>query len=119
MRLLVAPVLLATGAVTGLASVAVHELGWGLPLALAATAAALVALPPGWWARLAFALGWTGLVGWLVVPRPEGDYVVSQDAAGYTLIGSAFVVLVVGLATLPPPGARARRVHPGRGPTAL
>lgn len=116
MRFLVAAGLLVTGAVTGLAAVAVHERAWGLPLALVATAAALVALPAGWWSRLSFALGWTGLVGWLTVPRPEGDYAISQDAAGYTLVGAALVVLVVGLATLPRPGARpgarARRVHP-------
>jgi hypothetical protein len=111
MRVLAAAGLLWAGAATGLASVAVHGLWWGLLLAVAATTAALVALPPGWWSRLAFSLGWTGFVGWLVNPRPEGDYAVSQDAAGFTLLGLGLVVLVFGLATLPRPAARLRRVR--------
>jgi hypothetical protein len=111
-RFLLATVLLLVGAVTGLAAVALHERWWGLLLALVATAATLTALPPGWWSRLAFALGWTGLVGWLVNPRPEGDYAISQDGPGYTLLGVALVVLLVGLATLPRPAARPRRARP-------
>jgi hypothetical protein len=109
MRLLAAGVCLVAGALTGLAAAALHEIGWGLALAAVTTGVALVALPRGWSSRLAFALGWTGLVGWLVVPRPEGDYVVSADAPGYALIGLALAVLVVGLATLPRP--RSRRVR--------
>ncbi|MCW2844678.1 MAG: hypothetical protein JWN22_2594 [Nocardioides sp.] len=112
MRFLLAAVLLLAGAVTGLATVALHELWWGLLLALVATAATLTALPPGWWSRLAFALGWTGLVGWVVNPRPEGDYAISQDPPGYTLLGAALVVLLVGLATLPRPDGRPRRARP-------
>lgn len=107
-----AAALLVAGAATGLAAVALHERWWGLLLALVATASTLAALPPGWWSRLAFALGWTGLVGWLVNPRPEGDYAISQDGPGYTILGAALVVLVVGLATLPRSGAPARRVRP-------
>ena len=109
MRALAAAGLLVVGAVTGLASVAVHELWWGLVLAVAATLLALLALPAGWWSRLAFAAGWVGLVGWLVTPRPEGDYAISQDTAGFTLLGLGVLVLVLGLATLP------RRVRTGPG----
>lgn len=109
MKPLAAAGLLVAGAVTGLASVAVHGLWWGLVLAVAATLLVLLWLPAGWWSRLAFALGWVGLVGWLVNPRPEGDYAISGDLAGLTLLGLGVVVVVVGLGTLPRP---ARRVHP-------
>ncbi|MFC4785448.1 hypothetical protein ACT8ZV_13295 [Nocardioides sp. MAHUQ-72] len=114
-RVAVALGLLLLGVGTGIASVAVHELSWGLPLVVATTAVTLVALPPGWWLRLPFALGWTGLVGLLVDPRPEGDYVISSDWRGYTLVGLALLVLVVGIATLPRP-ARGTRPAPARAP---
>lgn len=107
--------LLAVGAGTALATVAVHELWWGLPLALVATAAALVALPAGWWARLPFALGWTAFVGWVVTPRPEGDYAISSDWRGYTVVGVALLLLVIGIATLPRP-VRRTRPTPAREP---
>lgn len=98
--------LLVVGAGTALATVAVHELAWGLPLAVAATAATLVALPPGWWSRLPFTLGWTAFVGWVVDPRPEGDYAISSDWRGYLVVGLALVLLVIGIATLPRPRPR-------------
>ncbi|NYD42831.1 hypothetical protein [Nocardioides panaciterrulae] len=107
-RVAVAVALLALGAGTAVASVAVHELGWALPLAVAATLLTLVALPAGWWTRLPFALGWTCLVAWVVGPRPEGDYVISSDVQGYVVVGLALLVLVLGIATLPRPGGRAR-----------
>ena len=116
MRLLVhaaiAVVMLALGAGTAVASVAVHELGWGFALAVSAPLVTLLALPPGWWSRLPFALGWTGGVAWLAGPRPEGDYVISSDWQGYALIGMALVVMVLGIATLPRP--RGRRRERGR-----
>ena len=64
MRLLAALVLLVLGVGTGLASVALHEFWWGLLLGVVATLATLVWLPPGWWSRLPFALGWAGVVGY-------------------------------------------------------
>jgi len=106
-RVLAAAGLLLSGAATGVATVALHDLGWGLALALAATAAAVVALPAGWWARLAFVVGWDLMVAWLTFPRPEGDYVISQDAQGYTVLGAGLVLIVVGIATLPRPARRA------------
>ena len=106
MRVLAAVGLLLAGAATGVATVALHQLSWGLPLALAATAAAVVALPPGWWSRLAFVAGWDAMVGWLTLPRSEGDYLISQDVPGYTVLGAALVLLVVGIATLPRPARR-------------
>ena len=71
-----------------------------------ATVATLVWLPPGWWSRLPFALGWAGLVGSVVSPRPEGDYAIRQDLPGYVLIGVAVLVLGFAVATLPRPGRR-------------
>lgn len=112
MRILAAIGLLLAGAVTGIATVAVHELSWGLVLALAATGAAVAALPPGWWSRLAFVAGWDAMVGWLTFPRPEGDYLISQDLPGYTVLGAALVLLIVGIATLPRPGSKAQDTAP-------
>jgi hypothetical protein len=111
-RAAVALALLAVGAGTAIAAVAVHELSWGLPLAIAATLVTLVALPPGWWLRLPFAIGWTVLIGWLVSPRPEGDYVISSDLPGYLLVGLALLVLVLGIATLPRPTRPTRTPRP-------
>ena len=95
--------LLLAGAVTGITTVAVHELVWGFVLATAATVLTVFALPPGWWTRLAFVAGWVVMVGWLTVPRPEGDYLISQDWQGYAVLGLGMVLLVVGVATLPRP----------------
>ncbi len=93
--------LLAAGAVTGVAAVGLHELWWGFVLVVAAGLAAVVALPPGWWSRLAFVAGFAALVGWLAVPRSEGDYLISTDWQGYGLLAFGFVLLVGALATLP------------------
>ena len=104
MRLLAAVVLLVVGAGTGIATVAVHDLVWGFVLAATATTVATYALRPGWWSRLAFVAGWGGIVGWLTFPRPEGDYLISQDWQGYAVLGIAVVLLIVALGTLPRPG---------------
>jgi hypothetical protein len=103
LRLAMAPLLVALGAVNGLAAVAVHARLWGLVWGLAATVAVLVALPRGWWSRLAFALGWAALVGYAATTRPEGDYVIAADGSGYALLVVAPVLVVAALVTLPPP----------------
>src|SRR5690606_22434208 len=110
LKVAVALWLVALGVAMGLASTALHQRWWGLPLAVAAVLATLVALPPRWWTRPGLALGWVGIVGLLSAPRGEGDYVVGNDAEGYLLLGTAFLVLVVSLATLPRP----RRADPPR-----
>ena len=102
-RLPAAVGLLAAGAVTGVAAVGLHELWWGFVLTVAAVLAAVVALPPGWWSRLAFVVGFDAVVGWLTVPRDEGDYLLSQDWQGYGLLVLGIVLLVGALATLPRP----------------
>ena len=48
----------------------------------------------------------TGLAG--VPTRPEGDYAVGQDWQGYTMLGLALLVLIIGIGTLPRPGRRVR-----------
>jgi hypothetical protein len=100
----VALALLLLGAAAGVATVALHDLAWGLLLAVAATAVTTYALSPGWSTRLPFVLGWDLMVVWLAVPRSEGDYLVSQDWTGYVVLGVGVVLLVVGIGTLPRPG---------------
>lgn len=103
MRVLAALGLVLVGAATGIATVALHTISWGMVLAFAATLVTAYALPPGWWTRLAFVVGWVGMVGWLAMPRPEGDYLLSSDLAGYAVLGIGLVLLVFGVATLPRP----------------
>jgi hypothetical protein len=98
--------LLIVGAGTGIATVAVHDLVWGFVLAAAATTVTTFALPAGWWSRLAFVVGWVAMVGWLTLPRAEGDYLISQDWQGYAVLGIAVVLPIVALGTLPRPGGR-------------
>ncbi|WP_341924588.1 hypothetical protein [Nocardioides psychrotolerans] len=109
MKVLAALGLLLGGLAVGLASVALHSLWWGLLLGVAATSAALWALPPGWWLRAPFGAGWAIMAAFLSVPRPEGDYVISADGQGYALLGFGVAVLVFSLATLPAPGRRPAR----------
>lgn len=92
--------LLVLGAAVGTATVWVHPLVWGLPLGVLATVAALFAAPAGW-RRLAYGVGWVASAGWFVLARPEGDFVVSRDPAGYTLLGLGLAVVVLTVATVP------------------
>ena len=107
MRALAALGLLLVGAVTAVATVAVHDLVWGFVLATVTTVVVAFALPPGWWARLPFVIGWVGMVGWLTVPRAEGDYLISQDWQGYGILALALVLTVATVATLPRPARAA------------
>lgn len=104
MRFLVAALLLVTGAATALATVALHQLWWGLLLGTAATGAGLLGLPRGWLTRTPYAAGWAAMVGYLTLPPPGGGYAIGADAAGYAVAGLALVVLVLAVATLPRPG---------------
>lgn len=103
--------LLVAGAAAGLATVLLHQQGWGLALGLAAAIAATLALPRGWWSRVAFMLGWMGAVVWAMVPRAEGDYLIPANLLGYVVLGGSFVVLLVALATSGP--VRGGRDDPG------
>jgi hypothetical protein len=90
------------GLATGLAVVLVHDRVLGLLLGLAATGATVVAVPRGA-RRLGFVAGWVAFVGYAVLPRPEGDYLVGADLEGYLLLATAPVLVVVALVTFPPP----------------
>jgi hypothetical protein len=98
----VATACLVLGVVVGLSSVALHQRWWGLLIAIPATAAEAYALPRGWWARMPFAVGWVAMVGYLALPRDEGDYAIAGDAQGYTLLGFAVALLVAAAVTLQP-----------------
>lgn len=103
---LLAPAALVVGAVTGLATVAVHDVWWGLAWGAAAAVATLLALGRGPWG-LVYVLGFDGLVGFLIPTRPEGDYVIASDAHGYALLGLGVLLLTASIVRLP------RRVRRG------
>lgn len=101
-RLPAALALLVAGALTGVAALVVHAQPWGLPLALGATFAGLLALPPGWWSRPPAAAGWALAVVLGLSGRPEGDYVLEATWTGYAVLGAALLLVVVAVGTLPP-----------------
>lgn len=94
------------GGVVGLATVALHQT-WGLlVLAVAACLAVLVAMPRAWWSRPAFVVGFGLVVLRSVLPRPEGDFLVASDPAGFALLGLTLGLVVAGVATAPRPAPR-------------
>ena len=103
LRIPVAVLSLAGGMVVGAASTVVHGLGAGLVLGMLATLASVLALPPGWWARLPFAAGWLGVALYFSNPRPEGDYLVAGDGSGYALLGTGMAIVAFGIVTVRPP----------------
>ncbi len=112
MRVLLALAMLVVGALSAVATIAVHGHWWGLALATAAVLTTLVAVGRGWTTRLPFALGFDPVVLRSSVPRPEGDYLVAADPQGYLMLGLTLVVTLVALATLPRPGRERRRDRP-------
>ena len=109
MRFLVAALLLVAGAVTALATVALHTYWWGFLLGAVATLVALIAVGAGWSTRLAFGVGWVGFIAWVAPRRAEGDFAIGSDPAGYGLLALAVVVLVFSVATLPRPRRGGRK----------
>lgn len=105
--------LVAAGAWTGLCAVAVNGIAWALLLGVAATAAAIRALPGGR-PRLAFTAGWLGVLVLALLGRPEGDWAIVADWHGYTLLGAGVCFLAYGIATVP---RRAAKQGNGRPPT--
>lgn len=95
---------LVLGAAVALAAVMVHRHG-PVTLALAAVTSLATA------ARLrggdrpsvasAFCLGWLLVLGLVVLGRPEGDWAIGSDPAGYTVSIVGLVLVVVGVACLP------------------
>jgi hypothetical protein len=104
--------LLLLGGAVGVAAVWVHGRWWALALGVAATLTAEWAAPAGL-LRLAFAAGWVAVSAWFLLSRPEGDFVVGSDPTGYAFLVLALVVVVLGVATIPP----RRRLPRGGGPT--
>jgi len=96
--------LLAAGAVTGVAAVAVHQRWWSLALVVGAVVATVLALPRGWWTRLPFALGFVAVLGVAMTPRAEGDYLIPGNVRGYALLAVGLAAFLIAVATLPRPG---------------
>jgi hypothetical protein len=94
--------LAALGVVLGLFSVFVHQRLPGLVLGLLATAAVTWALPGGWTWRFPFAAGWVAFLGYALLPRAGGGYLVASDVRGYVLLGFGLLVLVIGIVTVRP-----------------
>lgn len=110
--------LLVVGAATGVATLAVHSRPWGLPLAVLATLAALLALPRGWWSRVPLVVGWLAPVGAAVLGRPEGDVVLAQDPSGWAVVLLGVALLVVAVGSAPPPRRPRDRGEPAARPAA-
>ncbi len=106
-RLAVVLALLAVGASAALAATLVHQRWWGLVLGLAAAGLTTFALPAGS-RRFAFMVGWLGAIGYALVPRTEGDYLVAASGSGYGLIGGSFALFLAALTSLPRPGSSRR-----------
>lgn len=99
-RGLLAVLCLLGGSAVSVCTVFLHDYAWGLALGVVTTAALLVALPPGWWSRLPFAIGWVAVLWQGTTQRPEGDYLVSSDASGYALLVAGMAVLAGGFVGL-------------------
>jgi len=104
---------LVLGVAVGVASLAVHrdELG-GLPAGLLLVAVTSVYV--GWVLRrfgatgrvaASYCLGWLAVLTYVLVGRPEGDFVIAADVDGYTLIGVGLVVVVLLVSALVGRGA--------------
>jgi hypothetical protein len=53
-----------------------------------------------------YCLGWLVVFGVAVAGRPEGDYVLAGDLAGYAMMATAFALVVLGVSALPGHGGR-------------
>jgi len=94
------------GAVSGVAAVLTHTSWWWLALAVGAAAAALWAAQGA--ARVGLALGWAVAVTRSSLERPEGDYLISANAQGWTLLGCSMLLVVGGLVAAALAAGRAR-----------
>ncbi|MGA9746113.1 MAG: hypothetical protein WBQ50_01530 [Nocardioides sp.] len=95
------------GATIALGAAAVHRVSAvGLPLGLVLAVGASVAT--AWHLRgsdrprlaSSFCLGWVAVLGLAVRGRPEGDFVVAGDVPGYVVMGTGFVLVAFGVASL-------------------
>ncbi len=104
------------GVVVGLAALAAHRdrllgLPVGLVVALGATFAVAWALRLTAHPRLtaSYAAGWLVVFGTAIAGRPEGDYLVAADLAGYGLMAGGLALLVVAAFSLSAPRRRSGR----------
>jgi hypothetical protein len=91
------------GAATCVAALAVHRTGPGLlALAVAASLGVAWALRSTGTPRLgaAYCLGWLLVLGTALAGRPEGDYVLASDRAGYVMMATGFALVVLGITSL-------------------
>lgn len=96
------------GAVTAIASVALHDGNWAwFLLALGAPTAALIALPHGW-IRFGFVAGWLGVVLLAVAGTAAGSYAISADLRGYGFLAWAMGLMIAAIVTLPTPNRSER-----------
>ena len=95
---------LVLGGVVGLAALVVHRdaFPFGLALAVGTT------LAVSWWlvsssqpsSGTSYSLGWLAVLAGAVVGRPEGDFAVASDVAGYTLVACAAGEVLAGVVSL-------------------
>jgi hypothetical protein len=97
------------GAATAIAALAVHRSGpaW-LVLAVAASVAVAWGLRSTGTPRLgaAYCVGWLVVLGFALAGRPEGDYVLAGDTAGYVMMATGFALVVLGITSLGRGGTR-------------
>lgn len=101
---------LVLGGVVGLAALLVHRDAFPLGLVLAV----VTTLALSWWlvrsshprTGASYSLGWLGVLAVAVIGRPEGDFVVASDVAGYALLGCAFGEVAAAVVSLANPGGR-------------
>ena len=99
------------GSTVALAAVLVHRSGL-LVLALAVVTSLVTAdrfrrgTRPS--VASAFCLGWVAMLGLVLAGRPEGDWAIGSGLAGYTLMGTALAMIVLGVAALSGRGSPGR-----------
>ncbi|MFC6152621.1 hypothetical protein [Nocardioides yefusunii] len=93
-----AVVLAVVGLLSALAGVLVHADWWGTALTWAVLATVLRASSSRWWGRPAFAGAWSLVIVWSLFPRAEGDFLVADTVAGWLLMATVPVALVVAFA---------------------
>jgi hypothetical protein len=95
------------GGLVALAAVGVHRSGVaGLPVGL--VLGGVASLYTAWHLRrsavpraaASYCLGWVILLGLVLVGRPEGDFALASDAAGYALMGVGLLIAAVGVTAL-------------------
>lgn len=88
------------GAVSGLASVVVHDRSWFWFLLAVSAPLAITVAVSSVLLRFAFVGGWFVMLMLAVLGRPEGDYAISSTVRGYSLLLFGLLLLVVPVATI-------------------